>query len=148
MYIRFVIAKRDERSGRRQGLFYAAYELADRGGLSADDLADLDEIHEWFAKNMSEPTRASWSTRPHAKGQALSWFKESATSHVSRMRALQALLSEYGVFADTLRTARPGPARCSADRQADVPYLFLTSRSANEKLPNVDRCLQRLPVSR
>jgi hypothetical protein len=108
VYIRFVTAKRDEQSGRRQGLFYAAYGLADGGGLSADELADLDEVHDWFSRNMSEPTRASWSPRPHAKAQALSWFKESAARHVSRMRTLQALLERHGVFADVLRTARPG----------------------------------------
>lgn len=107
MYVRFVVGKRDGQSGRRQGLFYAAYDVANQGGLSREHAA-LEDIHEWFAKNLTEPTRASWSARPHAKGQALSWFKESAVAHVSKMRTLQAVLKEHGVFADGLRTARPG----------------------------------------
>lgn len=123
MYVRFVVGTRDEQSGRRQGLFYAAYELADRGALSREELADLDDIHEWFAKNLTEPTRASWSARPHAKGQALSWFKESAVAHVSKMRALQAVLKEHGVFADVLRTARPGYVVYEDDHQV-LAYPF------------------------
>ena len=108
MYIRFVIAKQDEQSGRRQGIFYASYALADLGILSVAELAVLEEIHGWFAKHLAEPTRASWSVRPHAKGQALSWFKESAVTHVSKMRVLQAVLKEHDIFPEVLRTARPG----------------------------------------
>ena len=123
MYVRFVIAKRDAQSGRRQGLFYAAYETAGLGMLSADELAALDEIHEWFARNLSEPTRASWSAKPHAKGQALSWFKESAVAHVSKMRTLQSVLKEHGVFAEVLRTARPGYVVYEDDHQVlAVPF--------------------------
>jgi hypothetical protein len=123
MYVRFVVGKRDEQSGRRQGLFYAAYELANHGALSREELTALDDIHEWFAKNLTEPTRASWSARPHAKGQALSWFKESAVAHVSKMRSLQAVLKEHGVFADVLRTARPGYVVYEDDHQV-LAYPF------------------------
>jgi hypothetical protein len=123
MYVRFVIAKQDKQSGRRQGLFYAAYELADLSTLSAADLVALDEIHEWFAKNLAEPTRASWSSKPHAKGQALSWFKESAVTHVSKMRALQAALKEHYQYAEVLRTARPGYVVYEDDHQV-LAYPF------------------------
>lgn len=123
MYVRFVVGTRDDQSGRRKGLFYAAYDLANAGGLSAEELAALDDIHEWFAKNLTEPTRASWSARPHAKGQALSWFKESAVAHVSKMRTLQSVLKEHGVFADVLRTARPGYVVYEDDHQV-LAYPF------------------------
>ncbi len=108
MYIRFVTTKCDDQSGRRQGLFYASYDLEDRGDLSLAEVVAFGEIHHWFSKNMAEPTRASLSSRPNAKAQALSWFKESAVAHVSRMRALQALLGERGIFVEILRTTRPG----------------------------------------
>jgi len=127
MYIRFVSNNRDAQSGRRQGLFYAAYELEASGAASPGDIAALAEIHDWFGKNLREPTRASISARPHARAQALSWFKETATEHVSRMRDMQRILEGYGVFAETLRTRRPGYVVYEDDHQvvaqpfADTP---------------------------
>jgi len=123
MYLRFVIAKQDEQSGRRQGLFYASYELEERGDLTAIEVSALDEIHHWFAKNMSEPTTASLSSRPHGKAQALSWFKETAVGHVSKMRSLQALLEQHGVWSEVLRTARPGYVVYEDDHQV-LAYPF------------------------
>lgn len=108
MFIRFVIAKRDPQSGRRQGLFYAAYELEETRLLSDHDLERLATVHRWFFENMDEPTRAAVSARPHATAMALSWFKETATEHVSKMRELQRILEDYGVHAETIRTRRPG----------------------------------------
>jgi hypothetical protein len=108
MHIRFVTAKRDSQSGRRQGLFYAAYELEARLDVSLADRNALDEIHNWFSKNMWEPTRATRSSRPNRTATAISWFREEAIAHVSKMRELQAVLEKYGIFAETLRTTRPG----------------------------------------
>lgn len=127
MFIRFVVNNRDAQSGRRQGLFYAAYELERAGTASPHDVEALARIHDWFAKNLCEPTRASISTRPHAKAQALSWFRETATEHVSRMREIQSILSAYGVATETLRTRRPGYVVYEDDHQvvaqpfADTP---------------------------
>lgn len=127
MFIRFVTNRRDAQSGRRQGLFYAAYELEGSGQASLGDVEALAEIHDWFAKNLREPKRAAVSARPHSKNQALSWFKESATEHVSRMRDMQRILEAYGVFAETLRTRRPGYVVYEDDHQvvaqpfADTP---------------------------
>jgi hypothetical protein len=123
MFLRFVIAKQDEQSGRRQGLFYASYELEERGDLSPTDLAAFDEIHAWFAKNMSEPTTASLSSRPHSKAQAISWFKESATVHLSKMRMLQVLVEQHGIWAEVLRTAKPGYVVYEDDHQV-LAYPF------------------------
>lgn len=127
MFIRFVTNNRDAQSGRRQGLFYAAYELEESGVANSRDVEALAEIHHWFAKNLCEPTRAAVSSRPHAKNQALSWFKECAKEHVSRMREMQRILEAYGVFAETLRTRRPGYVLYEDDHQvvaqpfADTP---------------------------
>jgi hypothetical protein len=107
-YLRFVTPKLDIQSGRRQGLFYAAYELEAAGAIVGDPFEELAALHAWFAKNMQEPSRAARSSRPHRKGLALSWFKETAVAHVSNMRRMQLLLETHGVFAELLKTARPG----------------------------------------
>jgi hypothetical protein len=108
MFIRFVTSEIDRQSGRRRGLFYAAYELEDRKEVGASDLEQLRAIHAWFSKNMCEPTRLTLSSRPHATAQALSWFRETAIDHISKMREMQIVLAKHGVFAETLRTSRPG----------------------------------------
>jgi hypothetical protein len=108
MFIRFVTSQIDPQSGRRQGLFYAAYEVERRVAMGRNDFDQLQNIHAWFARNMSEPTRAALSSRPHAEARALSWFRQTAVEHVSKMRELQVVLARQGVFADTLRTSRPG----------------------------------------
>jgi hypothetical protein len=108
MYLRFVTARLDPQSGRRQGLFYAAYSLEANGTIVGPDLAELSSIHHWFSKNLYEPTRMAVSSRPHRKAQALSWFKATAVLHIAKMRRMQALLESYGTYSDVLRTRRPG----------------------------------------
>ncbi|HUH84044.1 MAG TPA: hypothetical protein VLX85_05515, partial [Stellaceae bacterium] len=48
------------------------------------------------------------SPRPHAKAQAISWFKDWANEHVARMRELQRVLEKHGVAVEVLTTERPG----------------------------------------
>jgi len=108
MFIRFVIAQLDVDSGRRQGLFQAGGELLEGNRMSAVDSDVLREHYNWFKAHLPVPDRFSKSTRPHAKAQALSWFRDSATEHIERMREYQRLLREYGLQVNMIRTARPG----------------------------------------
>ncbi|HEX8584623.1 MAG TPA: hypothetical protein VF680_09455 [Allosphingosinicella sp.] len=64
MFIRFVIAARDEDSGRRQGLFQAAVELRASGQMSENDKQRLDEAEQWFRENLPAPTRFALSSNP------------------------------------------------------------------------------------
>ncbi len=108
MYIRFVIANRDEDSGKRQGLFQAIYDLEKAGELLPHEQAQYDKIYEWFRSNLRKPRSLSRSSRPHAKNVTISWFKDSANTHISKMRELEAILRDHGVETETLRTKRPG----------------------------------------
>jgi hypothetical protein len=80
-YVRFVIQRNDCDSGQRQGLFQA---------LSA--LERLDELR----------------SKPHAKRVALSWFKDTATEYIRRMRELADILHAHGIETEMLSTDRPG----------------------------------------
>lgn len=105
-YIRFVVAARDPDSGRRQGLFQALGELADRGDLGPSTRDQYETVRQWFRDNLAAPDRLAFSS--HGKDQAISWFKSDAVEHVSRMHEFCLLLEEEGVPVEVLRTSRPG----------------------------------------
>ena len=97
MFIRFVITSKDENSGRRQGLFQAAYQLRASGQMNANDEQRLGQVLHWFDENLAEPDRFAVSSKPRRKAQAISWFRDAATDHIARMREFQTLLDHYGV---------------------------------------------------
>ena len=108
MYVRFVVNQRDAASGRRQGLFQATGALRDSGVLSRDDWDRLAAAREWFELHLERPARLTVSRRPHAKAQAISWFKNTASEHIAQMRELQHILEKHGDAVEVLTTQRPG----------------------------------------
>ncbi len=108
MFVRFVIHRNDEDSGRRQGLFQAMADLEDSDLLREHEQVQYDEIYEWFRKNLKQPRSFARSSKPHAKRVALSWLKDSAATHIRKMHAIVLLLQAHGVVVDVLRSERPG----------------------------------------
>jgi hypothetical protein len=108
VFIRFVISRLDTDSGRRQGLFQAADELRKSGELNAHEDRNLRAIFIWFNENLEKPARLTISSRPHAKEQAISWFKSSAVKHIRKMREFQRVLESHGILVEEIRTSRPG----------------------------------------
>ncbi len=108
MYLRFVIDKLDEDSGRRQGLFQAISDLEHSQLLQAHEQTQYDEIYAWFRKNLSKPASFTRSTKPHAKKVALSWYKDTAIEHLQKMRQMGAIVVAHELHVIVLQTARPG----------------------------------------
>ena len=108
MFVRFVIHKNDQNSGRRQGIFQAISDLEHDGALLAHEQKQYDEIYEWFRHNLKKPRSFSRSSKPHAKNVALSWYKDAAVEHIAKMHALVQVLEAHGVSVDVLHTERPG----------------------------------------
>jgi hypothetical protein len=108
MFVRFVVAEIDGNSGRRQGLFRAARALEDSGALNIQDVRYLEDIRDWFNENLEKPTRLAISSRHHGKSQALSWFKDTSTNHIEKMRDLGNLLDRYGVQVEMIVAKRLG----------------------------------------
>jgi len=108
MYIRFVIHTKDNDSGRRQGLFQALSELEQAKILQENELNKWKEIYNWFRKNLNKPCKFSRSSKPHAKNVAISWFKDLAIEHITKMHDLRKILEHYGIAVEVLRTNRPG----------------------------------------
>jgi hypothetical protein len=108
MYVRFVIHKNNEDSGRRQGVFQAMADLDDEGALLEHEQQEYKRIYEWFRQNLKTPRSFSRSSKPRAKNLALSWYKDTAIEHIANMHALAQVLQGHGILVDVLRTDRPG----------------------------------------
>lgn len=108
MFIRFVINTHDEGSGRRMGLFQAMADLQASGELAAHESELYDAIYAWFKAHLKVPTSFARASRPHAKKVGLSWFKDSATEHMAKIRQVAHVLESHGVEMVVLRTERPG----------------------------------------
>jgi hypothetical protein len=108
MFVRLVIHKNDEVSGRRQGLFQALSDLEYESSLLKHEQAQYDEIYEWFRKHLKKPSSFTRSSKPHAKNVALSWFKDTAIEHIAKMHALAQILEAHNISIDILQSERPG----------------------------------------
>lgn len=108
MYVRFVVAKRDDDSEQQMGIFTALYEMERAGDLADHELEWFVTLERWFDQHLPKPNRFNWSSRPNAPRRAITWLKMSATEHVSRMREITSLLRHKDVDVDELRTEKPG----------------------------------------
>src|SRR4051812_12247964 len=108
MFVRFVTPALDEESGRRQGVFIAAYRLRRSGSLSLMNELWLDQLLNWFERHLEIPDRFSRSGRKDAGRIAISWYKDSATECVRRMYAMCGILNEHGILTEKIKSPRPG----------------------------------------
>jgi hypothetical protein len=102
------VSEVDPDSGVRQGVYQAIARLRETPEMSQADRDLLDEINDWFSKNLEKPSQLSISRRPHAKAQAISWFKASAVEHIHRMRQFASVLQSYDVVVEMITSRRPG----------------------------------------
>jgi len=118
MFLRFAVHDRDENSRRGKGVFTALYGLADTHMLSDYELTWFDEQEAWFRTHLKRPKGITSSPT------AILWFKDSATEHISRMRALCALLEHKDIAIAYFETLRPGRIVYEDDHQvAAIPYV-------------------------
>ncbi len=118
MFLRFAVHDRDEDSKREQGVFTALYGLAEQHMLSDYELAWFDEQETWFRKHLKRPK----GIKSHPA--AILWFKDAATEHISRMRALCALLDHKDIGIAYFETMKPGRIVYEDEHQvAAIPYV-------------------------
>jgi hypothetical protein len=108
MFVRFVTGRVDADSGRRQGVFQAAYHLRTHGTLASFERDRLTAALDWFDEHLSKSSRLSRSRRPHRHAQAICWFKADAKQHLARIREIQHILDRHGVMVDMITSRRPG----------------------------------------
>jgi hypothetical protein len=108
MFVRFVIAHRHPDTGVQTGIFEGAKRLPKIGRRPDWDEVRLDELMSWFLANLPLPKRVARSRRPNGHHAAVSWFKQSATEHISMARELAAILEAHDIATTMLTTDRPG----------------------------------------
>lgn len=111
MYLRFIYAKRVDGMTSREGFFQATGELAKNPLTDPLVVAQVDELRRWFADRLELPERFS---RSKSKGyyrrdtKGLSWFKTSATEHISKAFELKKILDENGYAIEVIKEDRIG----------------------------------------
>ena len=90
------------------GLFQASYELREAGLVDKYEEEQLLSILDWFNDNLEKPESFSRSKKPHSKGVAISWFKDTATNHIAKMYEFKNILEAHGVIVEVIKSARVG----------------------------------------
>ena len=110
MYLRFVVPDIDEDSQKELGVFQAVHKLRDQGTLYSYEEEEHDRIRKWFDENLERPLRFTASKPPyHAKkSKAISWFRDTAQEHLSRVRSLVAILQNHAVAVRMIKSDRVG----------------------------------------
>jgi len=98
MYLRFIIAEIGQDSGQELGIFHAFQSLLDNHQLHPHEQKQYDSIILWFGQHLKKPGRFTASKPPfwRKKKKAISWFKDSAHEHLSRIRELVVILEQHG----------------------------------------------------
>ena len=110
-FVPFVLTTRHRDSGVEDGIFGVAYRLRDDANVGAMERAQLADALNWFDEHLDTPdrfnrTRSKGFDRRNTKG--ISWFRETATEHVSRMHALRRILEAHGYPVTVVRETRLG----------------------------------------
>ncbi len=110
MYLRFLVAKINEDSGRDLGVFHALRSLRNEGKLAPQEEERHDCILEWFDTHLEKPSRFTASKPPFYRKQskALSWFKHTSHEHLAHVRELVVMLEHHGIAVQMLKATRVG----------------------------------------
>jgi hypothetical protein len=120
VFLRFVLMRSHPDTGVDEGIFSAAYELRDSVDTPASDRHLLDALLSWFETNLATPARFN---RTKSKGYyrrntaGVSWLKPTASEHITKMRALIAILEENGYRVSQVTTKTPGYVVFEDDHQ-------------------------------
>lgn len=98
----------DENSQRRLGIFHAIRYLRDDGKLSPQEEERMNDIMDWFAENLEKPNRLSKSASKSSANKAITWFRDTASNHISKMWEIVSVLKTYGTTVEVIKTEKPG----------------------------------------
>jgi len=108
-YLRFVLEETDQRTGKDKGLFTAAYSALRSMELYEYQEVEIKESLKWLEKHLPVPEKFSKKRNAsHKNTHGISWFKPEATETLKQIRRIVAVLQEYGMKIQILKTTRPG----------------------------------------
>lgn len=110
-FLRFVVLEIHEESTVEAGLFHVAYRLSRADDISDTDRKLIKEHLTWFEENLKKPARLNRSSskgyyRRATKG--ISWLRDTARDHVSRMHALKRIAEANGYAVSLVTEERVG----------------------------------------
>jgi hypothetical protein len=110
VYIRFVTGEIHDDTSYELGVFQVAHKLRRKGHLPKYEETRLTELLDWFNTNLKEPTRFTTSKPPYyrKRNRAISWFKDSAAEHISKLREVASILGQNDIHIEMIQTDRPG----------------------------------------
>ncbi len=111
MFLRFVLARLNEATGRRDGFFAAAYQVCRDPEADATVVRGIRELLDWYETNLKQPERFNRTTSKgfyRRKTKGISWFKPEARECIQRAYALSTLLELCGYAVTVVKTDRPG----------------------------------------
>jgi hypothetical protein len=110
MFIRFAITQKDRDPSRDSGIFQVAAQLRDTGKLYEHEHNQLRDLLNWFNTHLEKPSRFTASKPPYYRKQqrAISWFKHSANTHISKAREMAAIIEDQGIVVQALMSNRVG----------------------------------------
>lgn len=117
MYLRFVVGTEQQTPRRLTGVFVEAYALLNSDELAPYESDWLIEHLSWFEHQLPVPPYR-WSRWSRWSPRATCWFRDTATSMVSRLRDLMFLLEHHNRPTRMLKTRSPG-LRLYEDRISD-----------------------------
>jgi hypothetical protein len=110
MFMRFVTPDLHEDSHQELGVFQAIFNLRDASALSNNQEVHLEELRTWFNENLDKPKKFTNAKPPYYRKRqnGISWFKDSAKDHISKIWELVALLEAHDVRVEMIKTDQPG----------------------------------------
>lgn len=122
MYVRFSVTEKDKVSGIGMGILTAMGRLRMKDVLHSQEIELYESTLKWFAKNLTVPMVLAGGNHLSRPG-AVSWFKDSATEHIGKMRQLTQILEFHDVAVTQSATTRPGRIEYEDQYQiAAVPF--------------------------
>lgn len=117
MYIRFVVDEFNEESNQRLGIFHAVRYMKDDNEFYDYELEQAERTMGWFNKNLNSPLDYLNKQKSKKSDVFISWFKMSATEHITRVREFVFLLENKGVIVEQIKTDNPGKIVYSDEHQ-------------------------------
>lgn len=108
MYVRFVVDQIDEDSNQRKGIFQAISCMKKQEVFYDYELEHIAEVMAWFDENLESPLDYLNTQKSKKSEVYISWFLESSSKHISKIREFVFLVESKGVAVEQLRTESPG----------------------------------------
>lgn len=110
-FLRFATADIDDDSTVETGLFQVAYRLSNSAKVPAADRKILKEHLDWFSTHLKKPTRFNrTSSKGHYRRamKGISWFRDTAVNHLTRMHDLKRIVEANGYAVSLVTEERVG----------------------------------------